>query len=134
MEAIKIYKVKDSQSNLMMILGSLMLLVGIISGVLTGHFTQIGFGILFLVLGAMQKGKELVKFNTEYMELKPAPLAATQLIRYTEIDKIEEITDKKIFLHGIINGKQKRLRLPVALLTAADKQEFLQELKTKMEQ
>lgn len=132
MTAIKSYSVKNSYSNLFIIGGIVMLCLGVTVGILTGRFTQIGLGILFIVMGSMQHNREIIKFYDEYLEMKLAPLSPVLLMKYNELERLEHISKKKYFIYGIVNGKQKRVRLPVEMISNVEQPNLIQDLKNRV--
>lgn len=120
------FKIKKSLSKMFIVSGIIVIGISIISFAFTGRPTSLGFGILALVFGFVQKDKILVAFFENHLEMRIAPLRSVTLIKYNDINRIETINEKKIFLHGTIEGKEKKLRIPIALIENTEKHSLLE--------
>ncbi len=69
--------------------------------------------------------------TADYLEINPSPLAPTHMVKYCNIKKIEEISNNRANLYRLVNGANKKLRLPIAFLTDKDKQGFLEEIRLR---
>lgn len=129
MENTQQFKVKASQSNLMFIFGGILVGLGVITYMATGQAQIIGPGAILVFIGILQKSKVLISLNEKHMELRLAPLSPLNLILYSDMDRLEEITPKKVFLHAKIDGKDRKLRLPMTSLTKEDQDSILSTIK-----
>ena len=69
--------------------------------------------------------REMIKMMDNNMEVKLAPLASTQYIKYSDIDKVERVNEKKIFVHYKAGDKTKKLRVPVHMMEPKDSYNFV---------
>ena len=132
MELQKSYNLKKSQSILSFMLGGFMTITGLITGLFFGDFNMVSFGLFLLIMGVLQHNVTMIKLYVNYLEVKPTPLSRIKRLKIKDIQEIEEINSKKIYLYCIVNGKRKKVRLPVIMLTDEDGISFLNELKDCM--
>ncbi|TAJ11443.1 hypothetical protein DMA11_16775 [Marinilabiliaceae bacterium JC017] len=131
MNCMQSFKVKKSQTNSMISMGFVTVVIGIVMGISIGNYMFIGFGLFYLIIGLLQVDKEIIKLYANYLEIKAAPAARTVLVKYEDVRQIEVKSAKKIFMHCEINGESKRVRLPMTLLTNEDQGEFMESLRAK---
>ncbi len=101
--------------------------VGLFIGV--GHL--LGLGILVLVIAFSHKDRTIVKLFEDNMELKFGPLISTKYIKYSDVENVEKISERKILVHYKNNGKVKKMRLPVGMFEQDDLSELLNILENK---
>ncbi|MCT4673788.1 MAG: hypothetical protein N4A37_11170 [Prolixibacteraceae bacterium] len=122
---VKAYIVSDSIANKQIIIGYTMLAVGIILLVLIHNLIGILSSCVYLYVAYWQKNRKAIILFDTYIEFKIAPAGLKKQIRYTDITKVENISDKKMIIHP---SDGKRARVPVALLTHEDRRDFLNRL------
>ncbi len=88
----------------------------------------LGVGGLLLCQGAWMARTPVVRLHGDHLEVKAAPLAGRQLIRYRDIVEME--TGEKTVLHVRTDGGQTRIvRLPLKQLEAHDTADLLLSLR-----
>ncbi|MBK8806147.1 MAG: hypothetical protein IPO21_05700 [Bacteroidales bacterium] len=127
MEPNKTFKVDNKQIILYFVLGAVTILTGFM-----GNYLGYAAGILFIIVGALLVGKNYASFYSDYVSFKPSPIAGAKLIKYNEIENFEIISDKKIFIHGIINGKKSKLRIAIFLIKKEERQDFINYMNSKI--
>lgn len=103
------FKVKKSQTKTLIIIGIIIITISIIAMTLIGRPISLVFGILALILGLIQKDKTILAFYDNHLEMHIAPLRSLNLTKYSTINSIETINDKKIFLHYTTKTRVKNL-------------------------
>lgn len=124
--------IKESFLTLQLVSGIVVLVLG---GVMLVLFGSMGFfiliGILMIVIYAWGKGRPIVKLEDDHMEIKTGIAAPKKMILYSEIKSIERVSVKKVFLQVQGEGGNKKVRLPVNVLTDEAQKILLRELRQK---
>ena len=90
---------------------------------------QAGIGILLLVTASWAKNNPLISLQKDHFDLKPAIAAARRLVRYRQIESIEEQGSNKAFVY-LKDGK--RIALPLAALSEERREDLLTELRRRV--
>ena len=131
MEAIKTVKPSKKFINKQYVSGVLMTCVGFV-GLAIGAPHLIGLGILFLVVTSIQSNKEIIKVYEHHFETKFAPLASANYIKFSDLKKVERVSDKKILVHYMQGDKSKKFRVPVQMVDEEEVSQFLNMLESKI--
>ncbi|MCT4673786.1 MAG: hypothetical protein N4A37_11160 [Prolixibacteraceae bacterium] len=121
----KSYFVKESLIKEQIKVGSIMLAIGIIVYLITENFGIIAASSIYLFAAFWQKKRKPIRLLDRYIEIKVAPIAPSLQIRYTDITKIEDISDKKVIIHC---HDRMKANIPVALICYEDKKDLLNRL------
>lgn len=130
MEARKIFKPAKKFVNQQFLISAIMLIGGFIA-LANGVPHLIAMGILVLIMAYYHKNRQMIKLFDNNMELKFSPLGPTTYVKYTDIEKTERESDKRIFIYYTEGGKTKKIRVPVHLLEQNDLTEFLKVVEAK---
>jgi uncharacterized membrane protein len=123
------YKVKDSVSKTQITGGYIVLALSILALVVLHNIFFIFLGALYLYMGYWQKDRDVIILFSKYIQIKAAPATATKMIKYEDITKIEDVSKRKVLIHGTIDGKPgKKTLLPVSLISEDDKKDLLDKL------
>ncbi len=130
MKEEKVYKPCKKYVN-QQFLTAFIFLAGGIFALMHGKFYFIGMSILFFIIAFMTKNRDMVKLFKTSMEMKFAPLSSTKYIRYSDIQNVEKIDDKKIFVHYKEGTSLQKIRVPVHLFEKDDLTDFLKVMRAK---
>ncbi|MFL1895835.1 hypothetical protein ACJRPK_09035 [Aquimarina sp. 2-A2] len=120
MEPIKELTLNKKMANQYLIMGGVALLVGMILFALAGNGMLIGFGILFMIMGGLNKNLKVVTIHNQYLEIKLGIIASKKLIKYNQITSFS-IVKKVLELHYIDEAnKPKKVRIQVKALEKED--------------
>src|SRR5699024_2544213 len=134
MEPIKTYKMKEKAVNMQIYGGVILMLICLFSffalqeTMFLGYF---GLSLFFLIIGLINRNRDVFKCYDDYLEAKIAPASKLHLIKYADIVKIEK--KKKVTrLYYTLDGKEKKLLIS-GNITKEDLEDLLQFLNEKMD-
>lgn len=122
---VKAYIVNDSIAQKQITMAFVMIVIGFFVLILLHRFTIISLSIFYLFVGFWQKNRKTIILFDKYIEFKGAPAGSTKQIRYKDIKRIEDISEKKVIIHST-DGKKSRI--PVALISYEDRRDLLNRL------
>lgn len=115
-------------TNTMLIMGSILLVMGLLLISSQGNPTPLGTGILVICISLWNSSRVLVALRDDHLEMKIAPLSSQQLILYKEIQQITE-EGKKTFLQ---TTQGKKVPLPLNLMEEDQAQTLVKELRKRI--
>lgn len=122
---VKAYIVNDSIAQKQITMAFVMIVIGFFVLVLLHRFTIISLSIFYLFVGFWQKNRKTIILFDKYIEFKGAPAGSTKQIKYKDIKRIEDISEKKVIIHS---NDGKKARIPVALISYEDRRDLLNRL------
>jgi hypothetical protein len=127
----RLIKPSDKFINKQYTYGIIITCIGLV-GIAIGAWHVIGFGILFIVMASIQSNKDIIKIYEDHLEIKFAPLASTKYIKFSNLRKVERVSEKKIFVHHRQATDLKNFRVPVHMFAPNDLADFLAFLDDKV--
>ncbi|TSE06229.1 hypothetical protein [Aquimarina algiphila] len=120
MEPIKEFTLSKKMGNQSLYMGGVALAMGLVLLVLAGNGTLIGFGILFMIIGATNRNLKIVKLYPQYLEIKLGIIAPKKLMKYDQITSFS-IVKKTLELHyNTQENKSKKVKILVKALEKDD--------------
>lgn len=121
-------KLETALGVFMIVVGALLFFVGGVGGAI-----QIGVGLMLIIFNLFfWWTKPLIILHEDYLEMKAAPVAAKFLVRYRDIVALNQPHPKKAHLMVHNSNAQKRINLPLAVLTAMDRDSLVKNLHRRM--
>ena len=120
-------RTEKTLSIVLIVVGVILIAMGSAIGM-----TQIVLGILMLVLNTTFWTKPFLILHNDYLEMKGAPLAAKQLIRYGNIKEIARPTPKKAHIMVAQNSTEKKINLPLVLLEETERENLINTLQSRI--
>ncbi|WP_271766373.1 hypothetical protein [Aquimarina algiphila] len=120
MEPIKEFTLSKKMGNQSLYMGGVALAMGLVLLVLAGNGTLIGFGILFMIIGATNRNLKIVKLYPQYLEIKLGIIAPKKLMKYDQITSFS-VVKKTLELHyNTQENKSKKVKILVKALEKDD--------------
>ncbi|WP_109436915.1 hypothetical protein [Aquimarina sp. AU119] len=120
MESIKEFTLSKKMGNQSLYMGGVALAMGLVLLVLAGNGTLIGFGILFMIIGATNRNLKIVKLYPQYLEIKLGIIAPKKLMKYDQITSFS-VVKKTLELHyNTQENKSKKVKILVKALEKDD--------------
>ncbi len=118
-------------SKLELIMGIVLVALGLAVMFMTnrGGGLQIGLGAMFIVFHFAFGTKPVVTLHDDYFDMKAAPLAARQLVRYSDITSLDTPRPKKA---SVITRSGKTIGLPLGILTVNDRESLVSEIRKRI--
>lgn len=124
----KSYKVRAFNANMYLFLGSILLLVSLFFGLIA----QTGLGLLFIVLGMVDKNRAIFKLFDEHLEFKPGAIASVQMIRYNHIENIELVKKKIIISLKPGTAKKQKIKIATQILEKEDVPDLIDKIRQRV--
>lgn len=119
---------KSNQGTGFIILGTIAFIILLIGKNL------LSFGGLGLIgIGIWHIKNRLIVIDKDNMEMKIAPLRSRQIIRYSNITKMEVISPKKVLLLVKENGGEKKIKLPMSFIKTDERELLINELRRRID-
>ncbi|WP_282087722.1 hypothetical protein [Aquimarina algiphila] len=120
MEPIKEFTLSKKMGNQSLYMGGVALAMGLVLLILAGNGTLIGFGILFMIIGATNRNLKIVKLYPQYLEIKLGIIAPKKLMKYDQITSFS-VVKKTLELHyNTQENKSKKVKILVKALEKDD--------------
>jgi hypothetical protein len=127
----KLIKPSDKFVNRQYISGGIITFIGFL-GIAIGAWHIIGLGIFFLIIASIQSKMDIIKIHENHFEIKLASLASTKYIKFSDLRKVERVSEKKIFVHYKQATDLKKFRVPVPMFEPKELSDFLAFLDDKL--
>ncbi|MCK8523030.1 hypothetical protein M0D21_15740 [Aquimarina sp. D1M17] len=120
MELIQEFSLSKKVANQSFIMGSIMLLGGVMLFFLLGNLTLIGLGIFLLVIGGLNQNLKIVKVYPQYLEIKLGVIASKKFVKYDQITQFK-IANKLLLIHYNNDEKKpKKVKIATRALAQED--------------
>lgn len=112
--------------------GTIVLTLGIIGLAIGTLYMLLGIGILVLVVTSFQKDRDVIKIFEDNIEVKFAPVSSIRFIKFSDMQRVEKISASKTILIYQDGEKEKKLRIPVAMIDSADLEYLIELMDSKI--